>query len=196
MISRRLALSLPLALTLAGCSHEPPPARFPDIRFNTEPPIQLDVARVELVSSFQPSFHPPEVEYEFPVPPQRALENLCKDRLQAISPSSRRIARFTIVDAKVMEGQLPLKEGLKADFTTQQAQRYDGQVEIRLDIYDENGTVVRTATARAARTRTVAEDITPNERDKVWYEMSDELAHAADQVLEQYINASFYPYKH
>jgi hypothetical protein len=85
---------------------------------------------------------------------------------------------------------------LKADFTTQQAQRYDGQVEIRLDIYDENGTVVRTATARAARTRTVAEDITPNERDKVWYEMSDELAHAADQVLEQYINASFYPYKH
>lgn len=195
MISRRLALCLPFVLGLAACSHEPPPARFPDIRFNTEPPIQLDVARVELVSAFQPSFAPPEVEHEFPVPPQRALENLCKDRLQAIAPGSRRIARFTIVDAKVLEAQLPLKEGVQADFTNQQAQRYDGQVEIRLDIYDENGIVVRTATARASRSRTVDQKITPNERDRVWYQMSDELAHAADQVLEQYVNASFYPYK-
>ena len=195
MIFRRLALCLPLALALAACSSAPPPSRFPDISFKGEPPILLDVARVELVSTFQPSFAAPEVEQNFPIPPQRALENLCKDRLQAISPASQRVARFTIVDAKVIEAELPRKEGFKADFTTQQAQRYDGQVEIRLDIYDENGIVVRTATARATRSRTVAEDITPNDRDRVWYEMSDELAHSADQVLEQYIDASFFPYK-
>jgi hypothetical protein len=195
MISRRLALCLPLALALAACSSEPPPPRFPEIRFTGEPPILLDVARIELVSTFQPSFAPPEVEYDFARPPQGALENLCKDRLKAVAPDSRRVARFTIIDAKVTEAQLPLKEGLSADFTTQQAQRYDGVVEIRLDIYDENGIVVRTATARATRSRSVAEDITPNDRDRVWYEMSDELAHAADQVLEQYIDASFYPYK-
>jgi len=192
---RRLALCVPLLFALAACASEPPPPRFPDISFKGEPPILLDVARVELVTTFQPSFAPPEVEHEFAVPPQRALENLCKDRLQAIAPASRRVARFTIVDAKVVDTPLPLKEGLKADFTNQQAQRYDGQVEIRLDIYDENGIVVRTATARASRSRTVDQDITPNARDRVWYEMSDELAHAADQVLEQYINASFYPYK-
>ena len=195
MIFRRLALSLPLALGLAACASAPPPPRFPDISFKGEPPILLDVARVELVSTFQPNFAPPEVEHEMPVPPQRALENLCKDRLQAISPASQRVARFTIVDAKVTETELPRKEGLKADFTTQIGQGYNGQVEIRLDIYDENGIVVRTATARAARSRTVPEDITPNDRDRVWYEMSDELAHSADQVLEQYINASFFPYK-
>jgi len=195
MIFRRLALCLPLVFGVAACASAPPPPRFPDIRFKGEPPILLDVARVELVSTFQPGFAAPEVEHEFPVPPQRALENLCKDRLQAISPASQRVARFTIVDAKVIEAELPRKEGFKADFTTQQAQRYDGQVEIRLDIYDENGIVVRTATARATRSRTVAEDITPNDRDRVWYEMSDELAHSADQVLEQYIDASFFPYK-
>jgi hypothetical protein len=195
MIFRRLALCLPLALGLTACASAPPPSRFPDIRFNGEPPILLDVARVELVSTFQPGFAAPEVEHEFPVPPQRALENLCKDRMQAISPASQRVARFTIVDAKVTETELPRKEGLKADFTTQIGQGYNGQVEIRLDIYDENGIVVRTATARASRSRTVPEDITPNDRDRVWYEMSDELAHSADQVLEQYINASFFPYK-
>jgi hypothetical protein len=195
MIFRRLALCLPLALSLAACASAPPPPRFPDISFKGEPPILLDVARIELVSTFQPGFGPPEVEHEFAVPPQRALENLCKDRLQAISPTSQRVARFTIVDAKVTETELPRKEGLKADFTTQIGQGYNGQVEIRLDIYDENGIVVRTATARATRSRTVAEDSTPNDRDRVWYEMSDELAHSADQILEQYINAGFFPYK-
>ncbi len=195
MIFRRLALALPLAFGLAACASAPPPPRFPDISFKNEPPILLDVARIELVSTFQPSFARPEVEQNFPVPPQRALENLCKDRLQAISPASQRVARFTIVDARVTETELPRKEGLKADFTTQIGQGYNGQVEIRLDIYDENGIVVRTATAKASRSRTVPEDITPNDRDQVWYEMSDELAHSADQVLEQYINASFFPYK-
>ena len=102
------------------------------------------------------------------------------------------LAKVNFPDPTKREG---VKPDYDADFTTQQAQRYDGQVEIRLDIYDENGIVVRTATARASRSRTVAEDITPNDRDRVWYEMSDELAHSADQVLEQYINASFFPYK-
>ncbi len=195
MVIRRLTLCLPLALALAACLNAPPPPRFPDIRFNQEPPIQLDVARVEIVSAFQPSFALPDVEHEFPIPPQRALENLAKDRLQAIAPGSRRVARFTIVDASVRETELPRREGLKADFTVQQAERYDGQFEIRLDIIDENCVIARTATARATRTRSVAEDITPNERDQVWYEMSDQLAHSADQVLEQYVDASFFPYK-
>jgi hypothetical protein len=195
MIIRRLALCAPFLLGIAACASEPPPSRFPEIHFTGEPPILLDVARVEIVNQFQPSFHPPEVEHQFAVPPQRALENLGKERFKATSPASGRIARFTINEAKVVEAALPLKQGLKADFTTQQAQRYDGDVDIKLDIYDEHGTVVRTASAHATRSRTVAEDITPNDRDQVWYEMTDELAHTADQVLEQYINANFYPYK-
>jgi len=194
MLIRRLCLCLLVASGLAACSSEPAPPRFPDIRFSNDSPIRLDVARVELVSQFQPSFTPPEVEHEFPVPPQRALENLCKDRLQAIAPTSGRVARFTIVDASVRESELPRESGIKGTFTVQQAERYYGRVEIRLDVVDENGVVVRSATATATRDRSVAEDITLNDRDQVWYEMSQDLSHSADQVLEQYVDASFYPY--
>ena len=196
MINRRVFFCLVLAAGLAACSSEPPPPRFPDIRFNRETPIRLDVARIDLVSRFQPSFAAPEVEHEFAVPPQRALENLCKDRFEAISPGSGRVARFTIDDASVDEIDLPLKEGIKGAFTTQQAQRYDGHVAVRIEIVDEQGTPVRTASAQASRSRSVDEDITPNQRDQVWYDMSRDLAQSLDQELERQIDASFYPYKH
>jgi hypothetical protein len=195
MIIRRLSYCLVLAIGLAACSSEPPPPKFPDIRFNREPPIQLDVARIELVSNFQPSFAAPEVEHEFAVPPQRALENLSKDRFQAISPGSGRVARFAIDDASVREIDLPMKGGLKGAFTVQQAQRYDGHVAVRLEIIDEHGIAVRTASAQASRSRSVDEDTTLNQRDQIWYDMSRDLAQALDQELERQIDASFYPYK-
>jgi hypothetical protein len=194
MTFRRLCLGLVLATGLASCAAPPPPPRFPEIRFTQEPPIQLEVARVELVARFQPGFAAPEVEHEFAVPPQRALEALYKDRLRAVAPGSGRLARFIILDASVREAELPRTGGIKGAFTVQQAQRYDGRVAVRLEIIDEHGLTVRTANAEATHSRSVAEDITPNERDQVWYDMAQELARSLDHELERQINASFYPF--
>ncbi|MGB8840901.1 MAG: hypothetical protein WCC64_07495 [Aliidongia sp.] len=195
MTRRLLCLCLPLLLGLSTCVEEAPPARFGEIRFTDEPPIRLDVARVELVSSFQPSFRAPDVEHEFPVPPQRVLEALCRDRFQAVGPASGRIARFTIEDASVREVALPRTEGIEGAFTVDQTERYDGRVAVRLEILDYNGGMLRLATAEAIHSETVDEDITANERDETWYGISAQLGRALDQKLEQQVDASFYPYK-
>jgi hypothetical protein len=195
MTLRLLSLCLPLAASLAACAAEPPPPRFAEIRFTDGPPIGLDVEAIQLVDSFQPSFKPPEIEYEFPVPPQQALMALSKDRFRAVAPGSGRLARFTIEDASVREIELPRKEGVEGAFTIEQAERYDGSVAVRFEIIDPHGLAVRTATARAVSSRSVAEDITPDEREQVWYEMSRELALSLDTELERQIDASFYPYR-
>jgi len=196
MTIRRFSLCLLLAGGLAGCaSAPPPPPKFADIRFTQEAPLRLNVARMELIDRFQPSFQAPEIEHEFAVPPQRALANLFKDRLQAVAPESGAVARFTIEDASVRESELPRTPGIEGAFTVDQAERYDGRVAVKLVIYDANGLAVRTATVEATASRSVPEDITLNDRDRTWYEMSQELVRSLDRRLEQQVDESFFPYK-
>jgi hypothetical protein len=195
MMLRRLCFCALLAAALAACgAPEPPPAHFADFRFDREPPIRLKVAKIDVVDAFRPSFQPPAVEHEFPVPPQRALEALGRDRLQAVEPASQRIARFVIEDAGVRESELPRTPGIKGAFTIDQAERYDGHVAVRLEIIDESGRTVRVARAEAVRTSSVAEGITLNERDQTWYDMTRELVGALDKELQRQIDAGFYPY--
>lgn len=200
MMFRRLCftglLSFTGLLAFAGtaCTYEGPPSRFPDIRFDHEPPIRFNVAKIEIVDSFQPTFHAPDVEHEFPVPPERALESLAKDRFQAFAPGSNRVARFIIEDASVREAELPRTPGIAGAFTVDQAQRYDAHVAVRLEIIDETGLTVRTARAQAMRSRSVAEGITSNDRDQTWYDMTRELVEALDQELERQMDGRFAPY--
>jgi hypothetical protein len=192
----RFCLCLLLATCLAACAGAPaPPPKFADIRFTQEPPLRLNVARLELIERFQPSFQAPEVEHEFAVPPQQGLANLFKDRLQAVAPASGAVARFTIEDASVRETALPRTPGIEGAFTIDQAERYDGRVAVKLVIYDASGLAVRTARVEATASRSVPENITLNDRDRSWYEMSQELVRSLDRKLEQQVDESFFPYK-
>ena len=195
-IRLRQFLALALVVTAAACSSEPaPPPKFADIHFLALPPFRLDVSQIQIDTRFQPTFQEPNVEHEFPVPPQRAMENWAHDRLQAVAPSSGYVARYTIVDASVRESNLPKKEGLKAIFTTQQAERYDGHVAVMLQIINPQGVAERTATAEAASTRSVPEGITLNDRDKIWYEMTRDLMADLDRQIQRQVDATFAPFR-
>jgi hypothetical protein len=192
----RQTLAVALVATAAACSSEPPPpAKFADIHFLALPPFRLDVSEVQIDDQFQPTFKAPNVEHEFPVPPQRALENWAHDRLLAVGPTSGYVARFTVIDASVREANLPKKTGLTAMFTTEQAERYDGHVSVRLQIINPQGVAERTATAEASRTRSVAEGVTLNERDQIWYDMTRDLMADLDRQLQQEIDGSFRPFR-
>jgi hypothetical protein len=193
----RPCLSAALLILLAACTRPDPvpPTNFADLRFTGERPIRIAVGRIELIDRFQPSFKAPEIEYEFPVPPARALANLCRDRFQATTPGSPSTLRFTIMDASVRESELPRSEGLQATFTIDQAQRYDGHIAVRVELIDDNGIIARTAEAEDRRSWTVAEDITPDEREDSWYEQTQAMVTALDRELERQIDARFSPYQ-
>ncbi|GGF39856.1 hypothetical protein GCM10011611_52820 [Aliidongia dinghuensis] len=196
-IRLRQLLAVALVATAASCSSDaPPPPRFADIHFLALPPFKLNVSQIQVDSRFQPTFKEPNVEHEFPVPPQRALENWAHDRLLAVGgPTTGYVARFTIVDASVRESELPKKEGLTAVFTTQQAERYDGHVSVLLQIINPQGVAERTASAEAAVSRSVPEGITLNERDKVWYDMTRDLMADLDRQLQKQVDSAFPPFR-
>ncbi len=177
-------------LTLAACETPPPPRpTFPDIRFTERPPMRIDAAAIDIERQFRPTLRPPNVEHLFPVSPERAMENWARDRLQATGTSRR--VRVRIVDASVREVELPRTGGVRGAFTTDQAQRYDATVEMSVDIMGDRGFAERSVTAKAARSRSVPENITPNDREMAWYQLTKELMADLDLELERQIRSNF-----
>jgi hypothetical protein len=183
-------VALGLASLLAGCESAPPRPSFADIRFTGAPPIRLAVGGIDVTSEFKAGFQSPHVEHLYPVPPARALENWAHDRLAAGTGAAR--ARFVIQDASVIEVELKKKEeGITGVLTKEPAQRYDASVRATLNIVDQGGMTVRTVTVKATRSQTVLEGITPNDREKTWYEMTKALMADFDQQMGIEIGAHF-----
>ena len=186
----RAFLAFALLGLLAGCATPAPPPRFPDIRFTQEPKLRLDVGSIDVEDDYRPPFHAPNVEHLFPVSPAHAAENWAHDRLQATGGSGRR-ARVRITDASVVEVELPRTGGITGAFTNQQAERYDATLAMSVDILDDHGFPERTASAQVKRSQSVAEDVTPNEREEVWYDMTKKMMADIDRELEKQMRATF-----
>jgi hypothetical protein len=181
--------TLVLLGVVTACATPPPRPSFPDIRFTNEQRMRIDAAAIEVIKDFRPSFKPPEVEHLFPVPPELAIENWVHDRLAAAGTGRRVLVH--ILDASVREVVLPKTPGVRGAFTTDQAERYDGAVEVRIDLVNERGFPERIVTAKASRSQSVPEGITANQRDQAWYDMTREMMAFLDQELERQIRANF-----
>jgi hypothetical protein len=182
MLSRLPVLIL-LAVVLTGCKTEPPPARLPDMTFVNLPKILIDVAQIEIVDTYSPPFAPPNVEHKMPVPPAGAARRWAQDRLVAVGQSGRAVV--TIKDAHVTETLLAKSTGVTSTFTTQQGARYDGVIEMTVEIKGDRGFQTAAAQGRAVRSQSVPENISPNRLDEVWYEMVEVMMRDINAQLER-----------
>jgi hypothetical protein len=142
------------------------------------------------VDEYQEPLRPPNVDHLFPTPPERAMRRWATDRLVA-SGTPDRYARFVIQDAKVIESELPRTEGVRGAFTTDQTQRYDLTLSAALEIREERGNFrAGFVSANTSRSRTVAEDITVNDRERIWFEMLEQAMNDLNAELERQIRAN------
>ena len=95
-----------------------------------------------------------------------------------------------IRDASATETTLKRTEGVRGAFTTDQAERYDAAITISVHILDSLGKELANASATARYSRTVAENVTLNDRERVWYRMTTAMMHALDKALEGEIERS------
>lgn len=179
-------LAAAAAGSLAGCNTPPSRYEFPELTYAHLPPIRLDVAVVDVVDSYHPPMMEPNVEHLFPVPPARAMERWARDRL--VAAGNNGAALFTILRADVIEVPLERTTGIKGVFTVDQSYRYDASLEIRLDAENTSGLRRGTITAQARRSQTVAEDMTLNERERLWFEMTELLMRDIGAEIEKNID--------
>lgn len=181
----RLAAVALVILALGACQQPPPRPTYPELTWTHLAPFQLDVAEVEIVSEYEPTFRPPNVEHLAPAAPEEAARRWAEDRLQAAGKEGR--AKVIIREASIVEVPLELEEGVRGYVTTEQAERYDAVVEVEIEIRNPRGYRDGFVTARAERTRTVPEDITLNERERVWFELTDGLMKDFDAEMSKNI---------
>ncbi len=132
VLSRRAAFgfgAVALGLLLAGCGgHEP--QKFEPLRYDYLTKIKLNVARVDIDSSWVPRGSDRHVEFLSPIPPLDALRHMAEDRLVAGGTASR--ALFTVVEASIIR----------------QGDTYRAVLAVRLDIINDDGDRVRGIEAR------------------------------------------------
>jgi hypothetical protein len=189
-INRRAALAGLSAAVLAACTTPPPAPLFPELTFTHLPPLRLDAAALDIVDAYKPPLTAPNVEHRMPVSPAGAARRWAKDRLVPAGAAGRIVV--TIEDAAVTETALERTRGVRGAVTTDQSERYDARLFVRIAIANPRGT--GEVTAEAQRSRTVPENLSLNERDQVLFEITEalignlntELENAIDSILPQF----------
>lgn len=178
----RVVLALACALALGACENKPPVQKLPEISFADKAPFRIDVGQLEIVPEYVSPAKRPNIEHLMPVSPEAATVRWAQDRLRPIGRSG--YARVIIRDAKVIEVPLQVDKGFSGMFKDQQAARFDGSLDVAVQILDERHLPVADVVARATRTKTVAEGASLNERDRVLYEISESMIRDIDSQMD------------
>jgi hypothetical protein len=174
-------------LVLSACSQSGPPSQdLPQITFKHLPTVNLNVSQIDVVDNSQASSVGKNVEYKFPTAPKKALKSWANDRLNANGTSG--LAVFTINDASAIEEKLDKKTGISGIFTNDQSERYTTNVDVTLELFDAMSKRVGTASAKASRFTTMAENATLLEREKAWFELVEKMMVDFDKELTSNMN--------
>ncbi len=188
----RLAIPLIGMLALGGCATTVSRPTVPELSYKHLPSLNFSVERIEFVEKFISPLQSPHVEHLFPTPIVQALKRWRDDRLQAVGGSD--VMRIIVEDASAVAEELETNEGLEAWFTTEQAEKVDARIQVRIEIVDGNGKMKAYTSTEAERSRTTPENITLNERDKIYNDLTMVLMNDFNASQEQGIRLYFQRY--
>lgn len=176
------AAAVVLALSVSGCDTPAPQQRLPQLSFSHLQPFRLNVGRVEVATEYQSPMRDPNVEHVMPLSPEAAVKRWVQDRLQPVG--TQNAVRVVIRDASVIEVPLRVEKGVAGMFKEQPSERYDASLEMVIQGLDERNLPRAEIIARSKRSRSVREGITLNERDRVWFEMVEEMMRDLNDQLQ------------
>lgn len=189
--ARHLAAFSLLAAVAAACAIDDPSNRFASITYEHLPDINLDVGEVQVEQAYKATTEAPNVGHRFPLHPKDAAIRWGQDRL--VAKGDRLTFRYIVRQASAIETELKKSTGVTGLLTTDQSERYEVHIVIDMQILDGRQ-IQGNATAEARRSTTVPEDITLNEREKVWYKLTEDTMNDLNDQLEETIKTAFFPY--
>tara|TARA_B100001123_G_C15100145_1_gene943234 strand:- start:298 stop:957 length:660 start_codon:yes stop_codon:yes gene_type:complete len=158
---------------------------FPEITFRHTEPIKLNVRNLKIIDFFKPTYSPPHVEHEFPIPPAQVLKTWANDRIKPVGTLGTVL--FLIKDASVVEEKLRIDESISGLFLTEQSHRYRANITVQVKIVDIPNTSDSIANATANRSQTINEGISINNKQQFWFEMTEFLVKEFNVAMEDSI---------
>ena len=187
---QKLLFIFVLFIPLAGCDTPNLENPLPELTFKHQSIIQLDVERIQIINEFKMPFRSPNVEHLVPISPGASAERWASDILRPIGQSG--IAQFVITNGSVIREDLKIQKGIKGIFSIDQSKRFKATVNVRLEIFKDQGKSI--ARASASRSQTLREDASPNLQSRLWYNLVERLMKSFDREMRDQINTHLKPY--
>ena len=187
---QKLLFIFVLFIPLAGCDTPNLENPLPELTFKHQSIIQLDVERIQIINEFKMPFRSPNVEHLVPISPGASAERWASDILRPIGQSG--IAQFVITNGSVIREDLKIQKGIKGIFSIDQSKRFKATVNVRLEIFKDQGKSI--ARASASRSQTLREDASPNLQSRLWYHLVERLMKSFDREMRHQINTHLKPY--
>ena len=188
---KKPVLALLAIALLAACSSEPQKP-LPELTFVHQPPLRLNVASLDVVSTYKEPRKPPHVEHKFQTTPEQVMKRWAEARLRPMGRAES--ARFTVINAAVTEEPLAKTQGIVGAFKNEPSERFTATVEAQLEILNADGRLAQLASARATRSRSVMEGAKPEVRERVRFELLDALMKDFDKEMERAIRQYIDPW--
>ena len=179
-------------LGLAGCRTPAPRDGVPELTFVHLAPIPLQVARRDIDNRYLPPANMPTIEATGPISPAEAVRRWAERRIQPVGANGRAL----VIIHNAMLAQIPLARtgGLTGMITTDQSDEYRVRIDVEITAEGLPYTTPVSARGFAERARTVAEDVTLQQRDEVIYRLVEEAMIAINSELERQILGGFGAY--
>lgn len=177
---------------LAGCRTPAPRDGVPQLTFVHLAPIPLQVARRDFENRYVPPQGVPTIENRAPIAPAEAVRGWAEQRIQPVGANG--VATVIVHDAMLAELALARTTGVTGFFTEDQSEEYRIRIDVEVAAVGLPNTTGVAARAFAERSRTVAEDVTLQQRDEIAYRLVEEAMIDLNAELEQRILGGFGPY--
>jgi len=187
MMIRKVLILVAMLGVLGGCDTPPSREPFPKLTYSYLPPFRLAVGQVSVVDQYHPPLSQPYIEQQFPISPAETAAQWGHDRLQAAGGSGTAV--YTVLRGDAIDVHLNNDDssGMFGQFTTPQSDRYDLTIAVKLEILDPSGRVVASVHANATQSHTVAADATLNDRERLWFDMTEATMKDLNSQLEKSI---------
>ncbi len=174
------------ALAVTGCT-PPPRMEPPRIAFSGPALLRLEAERpVAFVEAYRAPLTRPNVEHEYAIVPAQIVQAWARDRLELSGNGGN--LRITIVDASVVQEIVPKAVGVMGFFRKETDRRLNGRLEVQLDYVGVNGGSVR---AVVEMSRGIMEGTHPNEVERKYYDLMQDMAKAFDGEMTRQIQSGF-----
>jgi hypothetical protein len=189
---RKFAILL-TALLLTACQEAPQNYTLTPISFSQQAPIRIDVARVNIIEDYKPTFKRPNVEHEFATSPMQAVRTWANERIQPVGQNGS--LEVIIKEASVREVELPKSDGFRGFVTDDQSERYDAVLEVTLRLYDGVNPLARhEGSVTVTRSKSINEKATIADRELLWHNMVRDMMATYDKEAELRLRRYFVNY--
>ncbi|MEM7070866.1 MAG: hypothetical protein AAF403_03815 [Pseudomonadota bacterium] len=178
---------------LNGCTKTAPIKAYPQITFSHLDPIILNIAAIEVVSSFNAPQKRPHVEHLFPVKIDDIVSEWANTRIDLRGSNDK--LSIDIINASVIEKPILVNQGLVDLVKIESESLYQATIEIQFKIQTNIALTIKNIKIKIERD--IKEFSTLSDRQDLWYEMASEFAQLLNKAAEDMLlhDPDFAPYR-